>query len=312
MKKLILLLMIIGVAGKSESQQVIDVKVTVDKTTYSGPCPVVITFKATIYSKGQGSFKYVWLRSDNAIDNNNSFVTLSGTGVDVVTTTWTIGAPGMTFSGWEALKIISPVTFTSNHADFSIKCNPGQKNTHPVAHSNMPPGCDSIPAGYRHDAMANLLSNESFETVGPSGSPVMSSVRLAANSAAANWTTWIRSDLAGTIRSELIQSSCPAGGDKMIHVTTTGGGAGIVQTFGTNDGGPARVILSAWIYVVAGGPERIGVGNGGNTSATGFTTTKGKWEYIQTCNSVSPANEMIIYGANSDFYIDRARVTIIR
>lgn len=303
------------------SQQVTDVKVTVDQSSYSGECPVRITFKATIYSTGKGSFKYIWLRNDNATDNNNSFVTLSGTGVDVVTTTWTLGSPGMTYSGWEALKIISPVTFTSNKANFSIKCsNSKNNNTSPNTNGNGNiAACDKLPPGYNPATLPNLLSNGDFERVGGYGNPTTGSGTVFGWSAADKWSTWIdhlvtggstEAD-AGAIVTEMIPSTASSGGSKMIHIKTTGHGDGIVQVFGDYGTGLEKVLASMWIYVISG-RVGIGVGNGGNTATTAMTTGTGHWEFVQTCNSVSPANEIIIYGQNSDFYVDNVKVTKIR
>jgi hypothetical protein len=307
----------------SFSQQVTDIKVTADQVAYSGSCPVRITFKATIYSKGKGSLKYVWLRNDNATDNNNSYVTLNGTGVDVVTTTWTLGSPGMSYSGWEALQVISPVNFTSEKAGFSIKCNGGKGNGNPgngkpVVISNIP-GCDSLPVGYNAASLPNLLTNGDFERVGSYGNPTTSSGSVFGWSAADKWSTWIDHRISGgptdaeegTVYTEMIASTASAGGSKMIHVKTSGHGDGIVQVFGDYGAGPQKVMVSMWIYVIAG-RVGIGVGNGGNTATTSMTNTTGKWEFVQTCNSVSPANEIIIYGQNSEFYIDNVKVTFIR
>jgi hypothetical protein len=101
------------------AQTVSRVMIRVDTLHNPAQCPYMVKFTATIYSSGTGSLKYIWERSDNAIDNNNSFVTLSGTGTDVVTTTWTIGR---SYVGWERLKIISPVQYTSHKGNFSLVC----------------------------------------------------------------------------------------------------------------------------------------------------------------------------------------------
>jgi hypothetical protein len=60
------------------------------------------------------------------------------------------------------------------------------------------------------------------------------------------------------------------------------------------------------------GRVMAGVGNGGNTHGTAFSTTIGHWELLQGVNGVSPANEIIVYSASqgfTDFYIDLATVT---
>lgn len=160
-------------------------------------------------------------------------------------------------------------------------------------------------------ANPNLLANPSFQNVGPNGSSTTVTTAVpggAGNSAAANWTLFTSTP--GTIRTNLMPSS-RGDGSNMIHVyNLTGPRNGLVQVFGAFNSGPTHVIGGAWVYVVKG-QVGIGVGNGGNTSLTAFTTQTGVWQYLRTGNSAIPANEMAIYGTAAgvnEFYVDAASV----
>jgi len=88
-------------------------------------CPATITFTAVInYSGAAGTYQYVWLRSDGAVETTPGTVSFSGSGTQRVTNTWTLGAATSTFQpfkGWEQLKILSPVVL-SNQASFTLYC----------------------------------------------------------------------------------------------------------------------------------------------------------------------------------------------
>jgi hypothetical protein len=161
----------------------------------------------------------------------------------------------------------------------------------------------------------NLLTNASFEIVGPSG-PSTSftctpSLCCGGLSAADSWTTWVNQCPqfgfpSNTVRTELVPSTLPGGGAMMIHVGTTSPESGIVQVFA----GTPQVVSSAWVFVTRG-QVCIGTGNGGNTHCDDFSTTTGQWELLQAPNGVSPANEFIVYATSqggADFFVDNATV----
>jgi hypothetical protein len=113
--------------------KVIKATLTATPSRYSGPCPAVITFNGTITTDGPATVKYIYKRSDNAIDTNDRHFTLAAAGTQNVQTTWTLGGPGLpTYSGWEQISIELPNPgFTSNQAAFTITCEgqpggPGQ------------------------------------------------------------------------------------------------------------------------------------------------------------------------------------------
>jgi hypothetical protein len=76
---------------------------------------------------------------------------------------------------------------------------------------------------------------------------------------------------------DLLPSTCPGGGTRMLHVTTNGYG-GMVQVFGKPGTGPTQANFSVWVF-----PQRQ-----------------------------SPVNELVVYGTDegyNDFYVALASVT---
>ncbi|OPY04192.1 MAG: hypothetical protein A4E61_00808 [Syntrophorhabdus sp. PtaB.Bin184] len=97
--------------------------------SYSGACPTVITFKGHIAAAGTTispsnpvTVKYVFIRSDGATGPVRT-VTFTSQGAQTVSSTWQIGGPGFSTSGWQALRIISPDPKDSKKAYFSLHCN---------------------------------------------------------------------------------------------------------------------------------------------------------------------------------------------
>jgi hypothetical protein len=103
----------------SRSQQIQDISVKADRPTYNGACPAKITFTATIHYSGSGTVQYTWLRSDGAHGPTRS-MTLKGGGTQTINTTWQLGK---SYSGWQAVKVLSPVAYESPHATFELACN---------------------------------------------------------------------------------------------------------------------------------------------------------------------------------------------
>jgi hypothetical protein len=97
--------------------------------SYSGACPTVITFRGHIAAAGTAitpsnpiTVKYVFIRSDGATGPVRT-VTFTSQGAQTVSTTWQIGGPGFSTSGWQAIRIISPDHKDSKKAYFSLHCN---------------------------------------------------------------------------------------------------------------------------------------------------------------------------------------------
>jgi hypothetical protein len=185
MKKAIplLALCLAATAMQTRAQQIKSVSVTADNPAYSGGCPARITFTATIHYSGSGSVQYTWLRSDGAHAPTKT-IALSGSGTQTLTTYWQLGK---SFQGWQALKIVSPGSYESQHADFSLACNglPPAKGPGPVAspsranlpagpvsttpsHANLPAGTMS-PTPSRTSMPASTVTPANSRTNAPAG-----------------------------------------------------------------------------------------------------------------------------------------------
>ena len=99
--------------------QIKDVQVRVDKQSYTGGCPVTLTFRATVHSTGTGVIRYTWVTSDGGsypVVNKK----LSGTGTDELTLhTWQLSK---TYSGTATVKILSPAQNQSGGTSFQVTC----------------------------------------------------------------------------------------------------------------------------------------------------------------------------------------------
>ena len=156
-------------------------------------------------------------------------------------------------------------------------------------------------------AHASLILNGSFEQERAPGG-VFTHVGTGPDlSAAEHWTVFnIRF---GTTTTELVPTTLPGGGSRMIHVTTTASRGGLVNVFLPFDTGPLSTISSAHVYVNSG-QVALGTGNGGGTSFDVFSTTTETWELLSSPNGGAPANELIIYAASdgADFFVDLVSV----
>jgi hypothetical protein len=87
----------------------------------TGSCPVHIHFTGSITSPPGVSGTYRITRSDGAIAPVHSF----GPGTTPVTDDWQLGGTGLTtYTGWEAIRILTPGVVESNHANFTMHCTP--------------------------------------------------------------------------------------------------------------------------------------------------------------------------------------------
>jgi len=88
---------------------------------YVGPAPAVIKCKGTISVTQPCTVTYRFIRSDNATGPVKS-LTFAKPGIQGVYTDWTLGGAALpSYSGWEAIKVLTPVEVESNKANFSIK-----------------------------------------------------------------------------------------------------------------------------------------------------------------------------------------------
>ena len=94
-----------------------------DPFSYSGACPIRITFSGRIsVSRGSGTVSYRFIRSDGA-SAPVQVLTFTGPGSKDVTNTWQLGGPGFTYSGWEALRVMDPQQVDSDQATFRVVCS---------------------------------------------------------------------------------------------------------------------------------------------------------------------------------------------
>jgi hypothetical protein len=157
----------------------------------------------------------------------------------------------------------------------------------------------------------NMLTNASFETVGPEGpSVVCTGIRGVGATAAENW--WVFHNTLGKTKTELIPSTFPGpAGNLMLHVATDGAANGIEQVMLPENTGPACVVEGLWVYVISG-VVYMGAGNGGNTGPNDYSTTTGQWEHLSANNAVCPANLFIVYASSpggAEFYVELGSVT---
>ncbi len=99
--------------------------------SYTGKCPAVITFKGHIAVNKPATIQYTFIRSDGATTPIET-ITFEKAGAKNVSTIWKLGGHDLTtYSGWQAIKIISPGPKESKKASFSMKCTaPGQTPPH--------------------------------------------------------------------------------------------------------------------------------------------------------------------------------------
>ncbi len=178
-------------------------------------------------------------------------------------------------------------------------------------------------ASYNSLARADLLINSDFELVGPNGTDTTHfGVGGVGASGAANWSVFHQVNNPDAITRTLWRTYAQLGiptindtqnplTDHILVVDTSHDNNGIVQVFLPFNTGPADAIGSVWIWVET--PDRqvgVGMGNGGSTNLTAFTTTTGQWEQITFDNLTSPANLIAIYaeGGATRYYVDMGMV----
>jgi len=94
---------------------------TATPTNYSGSCPAHIHFAGTITAPPGMTGTYRIIRSDGGTGPVTPF---SGPSTPV-TTDWQLGGSGLTsFTGWVAIRILTPGVVESNHASFTMHCTP--------------------------------------------------------------------------------------------------------------------------------------------------------------------------------------------
>lgn len=109
-------------AGQIPQQEnLLNVRITAEPKNYSGVCPATIKFtiEFTTTSLSPITVKYQIFRSDNGKSDIKT-ISLSKITPKKITETWTLNQD---YSGWVAVRTLSPVKMESNKAEFSVKCS---------------------------------------------------------------------------------------------------------------------------------------------------------------------------------------------
>jgi hypothetical protein len=102
--------------------QVTGASLSAAPTAYEGCCPTTIKFSGKITVNGRGTVQYTFTRSDGATGPTHS-LTFDAAGTKDVSTSWTLGGASLpTYSGWQAIKIVSPNPMESSRAAFRLAC----------------------------------------------------------------------------------------------------------------------------------------------------------------------------------------------
>jgi hypothetical protein len=168
------------------------------------------------------------------------------------------------------------------------------------------------PRGFKPFTNQNLLQNFSFNTVGPLGTSTTFSGPLPnpfPSSAAKFWTVH-NSNAGALITTQMVPSTGPMG-PRMLRIRTAGNEGGVAQTFAPPNSGPAKVVGSAWVYVIKG-QVQLATGKDGFMKTSAFNTTTNKWELLQVCSDgTEPNNWITIYNQDVNggaFLVDAASV----
>jgi len=128
---------VVANAVPSSPCQVVAAELTGSTRIYKGACPVKIKFTGAIKAAGSISankpctVKYIFTRSDGAIDTEVKALKFTAPGTKPVSTEWTLGGPELPhYVGWEAIKVLSPNVLESPHCDFDVTCNPPAPRQH--------------------------------------------------------------------------------------------------------------------------------------------------------------------------------------
>jgi hypothetical protein len=168
------------------------------------------------------------------------------------------------------------------------------------------------PRGFQPFTNQNLLQNFSFNTVGPLGTSTTFSGPLPnpyPSSAAKFWTVH-NSNGGAVVTTQMVPSTGPMG-PRMLRIRTGGNEGGVAQTFAPPNSGPAKVVASAWVYVIKG-QVQLATGKDGFMKTSAFNTAINKWELLQVCSDgTEPNNWITIYNQDVNggaFLVDAASV----
>ena len=118
MKRSTLFVLITLLTLPTLAAKVTSVSVSVTPPSFDGVCPKLFAFDGIVVSDAPGVVRYKWIRSDGAMAPEQS-LTFKVAGKQPVKTTWTIGK---SYTGWQAVQILSPNPLVSNRASFTLRC----------------------------------------------------------------------------------------------------------------------------------------------------------------------------------------------
>ena len=107
----------------SSSAGDIAVKLAVSPDSYTGTCPVVLTFRGKITVSEPGNIKFKFFRSDGA-SSEEKLLSFTEPGQKEITATWTLSG---SYSGWMMIKVPSPQVIESERAEFKVICQTGMR-----------------------------------------------------------------------------------------------------------------------------------------------------------------------------------------
>ncbi|ABL00588.1 chitinase-like protein [Pelobacter propionicus DSM 2379] len=85
----------------------------------------LIQLTGSITSNRPGTVSYIFTRSDSATDTVVKKQLFRRAGTLPVSTTWTLGGATLPhYTGWQAIKVLSPNPMTSAQAPFELRCDP--------------------------------------------------------------------------------------------------------------------------------------------------------------------------------------------
>jgi hypothetical protein len=97
---------------------VISVTANTDLSTFTGVCPKIFTFYATITANGPGTVTYRWERSNGGYSEPQS-VTFYEAGIKTTTSQWELSTSS---SGWHRIHVLTPNNIASNPVYYTLNC----------------------------------------------------------------------------------------------------------------------------------------------------------------------------------------------
>ena len=102
----------------------ITVKLAVRPDSYTGTCPVAVTFRGRIAVSEPSNIKYKFFRSDGS-SSEEKLLRFTEPGWQDITTTWTLSG---SYAGWMTIKLLSPQVIESERAEFKVVCQAGMRS----------------------------------------------------------------------------------------------------------------------------------------------------------------------------------------